>query len=192
MFCQIISHFEICFNVLSGFSSFLCKCIIKTYVLFVDFVYQNIQSVFYVKKAGNFRLLKNFQLYVFRELFLYLFCYLNHNSTFHTFAEELTAVFIYTCNIPCCMVSVGSAAAGTVQFCPAVFAVRTCISIAFAEFVLHFRMGNAFPDITQTVSRIAYELMTREQPYILYRCRSQLHVYIRKGRLSSRSCNDRK
>lgn len=108
-------------------------------------------------------MLKNFQLYVFRELFLYLFCYLNHDGTFHTFAEELTAVFIYACNIPCCMVSVGSAAAGTVQFCPAAFAVRTCISIAFAEFVLHFRMGNAFPDITQTISRIAYELMAREQ-----------------------------
>ena len=48
---------------------------------------------------------------------------LNHDSTFHTFSEKLTAGLIDALDGAAGMISIGRTAAGAVKLCPAVFAV---------------------------------------------------------------------
>ena len=61
----------------------------------------------------------------------------HHNGALHPLAEELAAVFIDTGNGAGGMVSVGGAAAGAIEPCPAIPAFRMGIDIACGKFTLN-------------------------------------------------------
>ena len=89
----------------------------------------------------------------------FVLCNLYHNGTFHALSEKLAAIFINSRNIAGGMIGVGSAAAGAIELCPAVLAVRTGIGIAVFEAITHFGVFNTVPHVAHEIFFVAHKLV---------------------------------
>ena len=83
-----------------------------------------------------------------------------HDGALHTLPLELASDFIIAFDISLEMECICRTSATTVETCEAVFAVFLCVNVASAEFLLDFRLCDAFVYISHEILFFTNKLVT--------------------------------
>ena len=83
-----------------------------------------------------------------------------HDGALHTFSLEFASDFIIAFDISLEMECICRTSATTVETCEAVFAVFLCVNVASAEFLLEFRLCDAFVYISHEILFFTNKLVT--------------------------------
>ena len=87
-------------------------------------------------------------------------CGFYHDGALHTFSLEFASDFIIAFDISLEMECICRTSATTVETCEAVFAVFLCVNVASAEFLLDFRLCDAFVYISHEILFFTNKLVT--------------------------------
>ena len=83
-----------------------------------------------------------------------------HDGALHTFSLEFASDFIIAFDISLEMECICRTSTTTVETCEAVFAVLLCVNVASAEFLLNFRLCDAFVYISHEILFFTNKLVT--------------------------------